>query len=331
MGLAASSLHLTSTLSEIFFGMYTDKTDVEIQTKRIHSMRKRAWYVAPIEDSRRMSQTDMFCDVYHFEKHEKVLCGHLFNASAERDQLGLVDGGGEECPISLEPIADARLPFSDKIRVDALNPELTGVELLCGHRFSSVYLLWHWARSPMLCPMCRASYSLKMGITSAQAVSGIEEDTRPCRIENFPRNHWKKLRSVMRSHKKEEEAEERRLIASYHTESVLDETLEIVLGPAQQFFLMVSLSNAGGPDIIQYMPLYRTNDNLAAITEDTFRFSVERASLRRFTAAVNRSTVVDQNRVGIESRTMHSSVVLRVGDETDEQSFFLRGAHHKDV
>ena len=313
-------------------------TDVPI--KRTHSTRKRAWYVCPL-DAGNSSQTQSI-DISNGDVlEEKVLCGHLFNAEAERAQLGLIAADGEECPISLEPIADARLPFSDKIRVTTYNPELTGVELLCGHRFSAVFLLWHWVRSPMICPMCRAPYLQKQGVVSGRPpIGGIPEvhDARPCMIKNFPQQHWRKLRGILRTLQAEEDREERRLIESYHTESVLDETLEVVLGPTQQFFLMLSLTNDDGMDIIQYMPLYRTNDNVTAITEDMFRFTVQRSSLRRFTSAMSNfhSTVSVNQQDGVDCergshRIMKSSVVLRVGNESDEHSYLFRIAQLADI
>jgi hypothetical protein len=267
------------------------------------------------------------------DNNGKVLCGHLFNANHERDNLNLVNVEGEECPISLEPIADARLPFSDKIRVNLSNPELTGVQLLCGHRFSAVFLLWHWVLSPMICPMCRAEYCLG----NVSKTSEVKEP-RPCHLENFPHRHWGKLRSVFRAHKQEEEREERRLIQSYHTESVLDETFEVVLGPAQQFFLMLSLSNGDGLDIIQYMPLHRTNDNISAITDDVFEFTVQRPSLRRFTSAISnfnstQSTHALDPSVNPNGNLclLQNSVVLRVGDDHDEHSYLFRVAQLADI
>jgi hypothetical protein len=294
-----------------------------IPPKRSHSMRKRSWYVTPMNSS--IGDTGDYTGYANWvDKKGKVLCGHLFNGHAERDKLGLLCGEGEECPISLEPIADARLQFGENICVEASNHELTGVELLCGHRFSAVFLLWHWTRSPMICPMCREKYSLGCGNV---------ENTPPCTVENFPRKHWRKLRAILREQKMEEDTEELRLIESYHTESVVDETIETVLGPSQQFFLMLSLNNIDGRSIIQYMPLYRTNNNLEAISDDSFRFSVQRSALRRFTSAVSNINITTSgiHATTDEERVLNASVVLRVGNEYDEQSYLFRVAQMADV
>ena len=181
------------------------------------------------------------------EKQGKVSYAHVFIATVERTQLGLVEGGWEECPISQEPIADARLPSSDKVRVSHSNPELTGVELLCGHRFSAVFLLWHWVRSLIICPMCRAQYSLKIGMVSGRPSTGnvpVKDDTSVCNVNIFPPNHWRKLLFVHIRRKKNAKS----LIASYHTESVLDDTLEMVVRSSQHFFLRLSLSNGEGQE-----------------------------------------------------------------------------------
>ena len=311
----------------------TDNAVVGTKTRRRRSERKRAWYVTPVGSSHKPSDEDHHYAYTNSDNKGKVLCGHLFNANHERDNLNLVDVEGEECPIGMEPIADARLPFSDKIRVNMSNPELTGIELVCGHRFSAVLLLWHWVLSPMICPMCRANYCLGNGSKTSEV-----EEPRPCQLENFPRRHWGKLRSVFRAHRKEEEREERLLIQSYHTESVLDETFEVVLGPAQQFFLMLSLSNGNGLDIIQYMPLHRTNDNLSAITDDVFEFTVQRPSLRRFTSAISTfnstqsTNELDPSVNPNENNCLlQTSVVLRVGEDQDEHSYLFRVAQLSDI
>jgi hypothetical protein len=350
MGVTPSSLSAYTSLSKFFSYRMSTSDPIStadpmstrcpvsaiVSTQRPHSMRKRAWYVSPVNTSTSCVD-ETIRSTNWLDKQGKVLCGHLFNAAVERDQLGLVVGAGEECPISLEPIADARLSFADKIRVESNNRELTGVELLCGHRFSAVFLLWHWVRSPMICPICRAEYSLKTGTIAGRLpvghIAAIEEP-RACKLENFPYNHWKKLRAVMRVHAKEEEEEERRLIASYHAESIVDETLEVVLGPAQQFFLMLSLEDHSGPNVVQYMPLVRTNDNMAAITDDTFRFSIQRSSLRRFTSLmsnISRTQPLNQYCEPVRYNLMRASVVLRVGVESDEQSYLFRVAQMADI
>ena len=138
--------------------------------------RKNAWYVSPV-DLPGCMHDNKYCG-------ENVLCGHLFDAAAEgscrRPSVSI-----EECCIAMESIADARLSFSDCIHVRKSQENLTGVQLLCGHRFSAVNLLWYWCMSPMICPVCRAKY---VGVTCSTSRS--REKPRPCKLENFPTSFW---------------------------------------------------------------------------------------------------------------------------------------------
>ena len=88
---------------------------------RPQSLRRHAWRVQPLSES-----TGTPACTSHGSR-QTILCGYLFNAHAERCALGLGVGEGEECCITLEPIADARLSFSDKILVSSFHPSLTGV------------------------------------------------------------------------------------------------------------------------------------------------------------------------------------------------------------
>ena len=300
---------------------------------RPRSTRKRAWYVEPVDGSGRMCNHQ---SMHLTDNDNKVLVGHLFNAAVERENQGLTVGHGEECCISMEPIADSCLPFSDKIHVRKMNPGLTGVELLCGHRFSAVNLLWHWCRSEMRCPMCRAPYSLRSGMAcgrSPMVMDGNEEVVRFALVENFPERYWRQLRGIIRVYKQEEEEEERRLIASYHQEAILDETLHTVLGNEPTFFLMLSLENGRQPDIIHYMPLHRTNNNYIAISTDRFNFSVQRSSLRRFTTSMVNAANASVGSTGVlqQYNLMRSSVVMRVGSGEDEHSFLYRLTQLSDI
>jgi hypothetical protein len=285
---------------------------------RPHSTRKRAWYVEPIDSSRdslnvlRSNQTN---------STNKVFVGHLFNAGVEREQLGLTVGEGEECCIALEPIADARLPFSDTVRVQQRTPDLTGVELICKHRFSALYLLFHWMQAPMICPVCRYKYKL--------ASAAPRSEPLPCSYSNFPRAYWTTLQRIIRESKREADEQERLVVAAYHRDSVLDDTLETVLGQAQVFFLMLSLENGAAGHVVQYLPIHRINENYDAIAVDVFKFSVQRQSLRRFTTAMsNASHAAAASGTGdIEQyRLMRANIVMRVGSVEDELSYLYRVA-----
>jgi hypothetical protein len=87
-------------------------TALEEMPPRVVSMRRRPWYVAPVAHSSGTGE-----GVLYNQNTNKILCGHPFNAAAERTALTQDIGEGEECCIAMEPIADARSPFSDSLRV----------------------------------------------------------------------------------------------------------------------------------------------------------------------------------------------------------------------
>jgi hypothetical protein len=78
---------------------------------------------------------------------------------------------GEECMVAMEPIAEYRLPF---MKAEAWlhkdTPTLTKATLPCGHGFSALALLYHFAKNSMTCPCCRAGHDkTTMGLQSVPA------------------------------------------------------------------------------------------------------------------------------------------------------------------
>jgi hypothetical protein len=69
---------------------------------------------------------------------------------------------GEECTIGLEPISGYRLSFmpqESSLSVLEDQPALTKASLPCGHGFSALALLYHFAKNSMTCPYCRAGHA----------------------------------------------------------------------------------------------------------------------------------------------------------------------------
>lgn len=66
----------------------------------------------------------------------------------------------EECAITMEPMAEYRLPFvPDTFKKQCLiktQPTLTKATLPCGHGFSALALVYHFLKNSMTCPCCRA-------------------------------------------------------------------------------------------------------------------------------------------------------------------------------
>jgi hypothetical protein len=79
-------------------------------------------------------------------------------------------GEDEECTIAMEPIAQYRLPFLPDTAAACVwedRPALTKAILPCGHGFSAMALLYHFAKNSMTCPCCRAGHDgVKMGLQS---------------------------------------------------------------------------------------------------------------------------------------------------------------------
>ena len=65
----------------------------------------------------------------------------------------------EECPLSLHPINASPPPYDPKhatIDVEPRKPHHKCAELHCGHRFNSLWLLYHFvSQNTFCCPICR--------------------------------------------------------------------------------------------------------------------------------------------------------------------------------
>ena len=276
----------------------------------MNSRRHRAWYVQPVQNGADMNT------VYN-RNTGKILCGYLFNAAAERELLGGGVGEGEECCIAMEPIADARLPFSSGLCVQHLCPTLTGVQLLCGHRFSAVYLLWHWCMSPMICPMCRAEYVLMR--------NGVRDGgVRNCKIENFPLRSWRMLRRLVQTHVEEREQEEQTRLQAMNRESIVEDVMGLVMGNEQLFMLMISLEGVDASvNVVEYLPLHRTNSNYGAMDTNNFNFNVQRSSLRRFTTVMSNAANEAAATGRLHHRVLRSTVVMRLPHMLDTGDQFV--------
>ena len=263
------------------------------------STRTHPWWVYPLNE----------VGVYDLcGNGPKVLCGHLFNAESERQASGLTAGQGEECCISLEPIADACLSFEPDLRVKQLYPEFTGVELNCGHRFSAVSLLYHWCLSPMVCPVCRTKYALD-GAEPTQCCPG-----------NFPLHACNKLsrriNEIKRVEDEEQETADRNYIMSDlmqdALENVVYETITRVMVDPRSFHLILTLQSSVSPDVVRCIPLYRCSDS--GLTNRT-RFIAQRAHLRRF----NSESFTDptEGRDAHTSHNLDASLVIRDPNNAD--------------
>ncbi|KAJ1464603.1 hypothetical protein T484DRAFT_1757979 [Baffinella frigidus] len=280
---------------------------------RPQSTRRHAWRVQPVSDT---TGDPAYTTT---GTRQTILCGYLFNAEAERCALGLGVGEGEECCITLEPIADARLPFSDAIRVSRLHPMLTGVELLCGHRFSATNLLWHWSMSPMVCPMCRATYLINGGV--GNRTPGVQVDPMSSALENFPTVYWRLLRGVIAEHTRERalalEQENRAAIV----DAVMNDVLTTVFAPVPAFFLMLSFVGIGLLSAHHSVRLQPVTTTETVIGENPLRFSVPRAAMRYISHRLNLAEMAARR--SNQPFYMTATIVVGVGTTLDGVAIML--------
>ena len=72
----------------------------------------------------------------------------------------------EICPLSLAPINQSPLPLCNELgpctlSLNPMKPEHKCAELVCGHRFNSMWLIYHFVESGTFrCPICRCGPSV---------------------------------------------------------------------------------------------------------------------------------------------------------------------------
>ena len=74
-------------------------------------------------------------------------------------------GEGEECGVTLQPMSEARLDFLPEGLAQcpiASRRDLVKGTLPCGHSFSALAILYHFAKNGMQCPNCRAGVPGRM-------------------------------------------------------------------------------------------------------------------------------------------------------------------------
>ena len=67
----------------------------------------------------------------------------------------------EECPLTLEPIAQSKLDFLSDTPFVSDRPLHSKLTLPCGHSFHALTLVYSWCKNDMLCPFCRAGHKGK--------------------------------------------------------------------------------------------------------------------------------------------------------------------------
>lgn len=88
-------------------------------------------------------------------------------ASAEEKYHATLDvpDDGEICPMTLEPIAEYELACAPGATIDPLQPLAKRLTLECGHVYSAMACMYHFAKNELKCPLCRQGYVSKMSPT----------------------------------------------------------------------------------------------------------------------------------------------------------------------
>ena len=291
---------------------------------RPHSTRRHAWHVQPVSP---VTGAALYSPI---GSRHTVLCGHLFNAQAERHALGLSIGEGEQCCITLEPIADATLSFAETVTVSRFHRNLTGVELLCGHRFSAVNLLWHWCMSPMICPICRAPYAphrLLMG--KEDLIPGSLIVPVSSAVENFPVAYWGQLVGIIT-----ENARERALLAQQENrrsivDALMADVVDTVFAPSQDYFLLLSFVGVGWVNTRHSVRMRRNTTNETVVVDGVMRFSIQRAATRYLSGLIHSAETLSRS---IETPCyMTATVVVGIGVDTTNMTMLLPVAVFPDV
>lgn len=68
---------------------------------------------------------------------------------------------GDECPLTLDLIADSKLPFMPDATFIRGRPKHTKLTLPCKHSFSALTLLYSFCKNNMVCPCCRAGEDVR--------------------------------------------------------------------------------------------------------------------------------------------------------------------------
>jgi hypothetical protein len=271
---------------------------------RPRSSRRHAWHVQPVCES-------------NSSHRQTIMVGHLFDAETERGVLGVGVGEGEECCISMEPIADARLSFCEDIRISRIRPNLTGVQLLCGHRFAAVNLLWYWSASPMICPMCRAEYSLP---NSGQG--GAPHATPVCSaVENFPFRFWRLLRSILTEQMRESVRALERENQVAVIDAVMTDMFENILNPSIGFYLLLSFSDTNGSPASHHSIRLQHNTANDPNIATSMRFSAPRSSMRYLSRILNVADM-ESRRSQIPVQ-MTATVLVGIGTTADGVAVML--------
>jgi hypothetical protein len=199
------------------------------------------------------------------ESGVEVNCGSLYKPNPEE----------EDC-ISMEPMTESRLENAPSVCVKSLYPHLRGVELLCGHKFCAVNLLWCWVLSKMCCPVCRREFPENAALPAD--ISGLRGEDRELRMLR------KKISDLKRQEEREAEMDVLRLAGEEYLTQL--EVTSLLQHPGQ-FWIRLSFFGVDGGRLQnehRFLPLNRMLVSVGRARTNSemprTRMQVQRADLR---------------------------------------------------
>lgn len=212
--------------------------------------------------ARRVSKREW---LVHNESGLVVNCGWLYEPKEEE----------EDC-ISMERMVESRLEDAPSAQVDSMYPHLRGVELLCGHKFCAVNLLWSWVLSKMCCPVCRREFPVNAALPAdINGLHGKGQEIRALR---------KKILDLKREDAREAEMQVLRYVEEEYLTQVQVASL---LQQPSQFWIRLSFFGADGRRLQNQHRFFPLNRVLVSMERARMsnemprtRMQVQRADLR---------------------------------------------------
>jgi hypothetical protein len=135
--------------------------------RRRRQQRLTTWMARTMAKRQRQLKSEIHQLTQRLERAQRTIRAHELTISAQHNTLNRFKLPAyasfrlckahrhETCPLSLQKIRSSSLPFAPNAVYNPARPLHTCAELACGHRFSSMWLIYHFVRnSTFRCPVC---------------------------------------------------------------------------------------------------------------------------------------------------------------------------------